>query len=107
MGKDLSVPFMLYVQGALNANSRFIIESWKSPVSNAENPSAAENGARPEKPKPTQLRETRDSAEETRTKLDVSKLFSVRLYSFVLANFNIADILPKKRHENSKTENLN
>jgi len=55
MGKDLSVFFMLYVQGALNANSRFTFESWKSPVSNAENPGAAENGAEPEKPKQTQL----------------------------------------------------
>jgi hypothetical protein len=73
MGKDLSVSFMLYVQGAMNANSRFIIESRKSPVSNAENPGAAKNGAKPEKPKPTQLRETRDSAAETRPKLDVGK----------------------------------
>jgi hypothetical protein len=72
MGKDLSVSLMLYVQGALNANSRFIIESRKSPFSNAEDPGAAENGAKPKKPKPTQLRETRDSAAETGTKLDVS-----------------------------------
>jgi hypothetical protein len=76
MGKDLSVGFMLYVQGALNANSRFTFESRKSPFSNAENPSAAENGAKPEKPKPTQLRETRDSATETWPKLDVGKVFS-------------------------------
>jgi len=55
MGKDLSVTFMLYLQGALNANSRFTIEGWKSQVSNAENPGTAENGAKPEKPKPTQL----------------------------------------------------
>jgi hypothetical protein len=46
---------MLYLQGALNANSRFIIEGWKSPVSNAENPGPAEKSAEPEKPKPTQL----------------------------------------------------
>jgi hypothetical protein len=71
-GKGLSVSFRLYLQGALNANSRFIIESWKSPISNAENPGAAENGAKPEKPKQTQLRETRDSAAETGPKLDVS-----------------------------------
>ena len=63
---------MLYLQGALNANSRFTIKSRKSPVSNPENPSAAENGAKPEKPKQTQLRETRDSATETGPKLDVS-----------------------------------
>jgi hypothetical protein len=73
MGKDLSVSFMLYVQGALNANPRFVIESRKGQVSNAENPSAAKNGAKPEKPKQTQLRETCDSAAETRPKLDVGK----------------------------------
>jgi hypothetical protein len=71
MGKDLSVSLMLYVQGALSANSRFIIESWKSQVSNAENPGAAKHRAKPKKPKPTQLRETRDSATETGSKLDV------------------------------------
>jgi hypothetical protein len=58
-----------------NANSRFTFESWKSQVSNAENPSAAKKGAKPEKPKPTQLRETRDSAAETGPKLDVGKPF--------------------------------
>jgi hypothetical protein len=63
---------MLYVQGALNANSRFIIQSWKSPLSNAENPGDAKNSAKPKKPKQTQLRETRDSAAETWAKLDVS-----------------------------------
>jgi len=66
---------MLYLQGALNANSRFIIEGWKSQVSNAENPGSAKNGAKPEKPKPTQLRETRDSATETGPKLDVENPF--------------------------------
>ena len=72
MGKDLSVTFMLYEQGALNANSRFIIESWKSSLSNAENPGDTKNIAKPKKPKQTQLRETRDSAKETWAKLDVS-----------------------------------
>jgi hypothetical protein len=84
MGKDISVSFMLYVQGALNANSRFTIESRKSPVSNAENPSAAKNGAEPEKPKPTQLRETRDSATETGPKLDVGKAFSTLSFVYCL-----------------------
>ena len=63
---------MLSVQGVLDANSRFTIEGWKSPLSNAENPGDAENSAKPEKPKQTQLRETRGSAEESRAKLDVS-----------------------------------
>jgi len=49
-GKDLSVTVMLNVQGALNANSRKFIESWKSKVSNSENPGNAENSAKPEKP---------------------------------------------------------
>jgi hypothetical protein len=81
MGKDLSVTFMLYLQGALNANSRFVIEGWKSPVSNAENPGAAKNGAKPEKPKQTQLRETRDSSAKTGSKLDVRKaLFTVSFF---------------------------
>ncbi len=63
---------MLYLQGALNANSRFIIQSGKSPISNAENPGYTKNIAKPKKPKQTQLRETRNSAEETGPKLDVS-----------------------------------
>jgi len=62
--------------GRFNANSRFTFESWKSPVSNTENPGAAEKSAEPEKPKQTQLRETRDSAAETGPKLDVSTVFS-------------------------------
>ena len=84
MGKDLSVSFMLYVQGALNANSRFTIESWKSQVSNAENPGAAQNGAEPKKPKPTQLRETCDSAAEAWPKLDVGKTIFLHLASFAV-----------------------
>jgi len=72
MGKDLSVTIKFYVQGVLNANSRKFIESWKSPLSNAENPGDAKNIAKPKKPKQTQLRETRDSAKETWAKLDVS-----------------------------------
>jgi hypothetical protein len=72
MGKDLSVTIKLYVQGVLNANSRKLIESWKSPLSNAQNPGDAKNSAKPKKPKQTQLRETRDSAEESGPKLDVS-----------------------------------
>ncbi len=72
---------MLYVQGALNANSRKLIESWKSPLSNAENPGDAKNSAKPKNPKQTQLRETCDSAEESRAKLDVSvKLFFSLLF---------------------------
>jgi hypothetical protein len=71
-GKDLSATIMLYQQGALNANSRFTIESRKSPLSNAENPGATKNSAKPKKPKQTQLRETRDSATEIWAKLDVS-----------------------------------
>ena len=71
-GKDLSVTVMLNVQGALNANSRKFIESWKSPLSNAQNPGDAKNSAKPKKPKQTQLRETRDSATESGPKLDVS-----------------------------------
>ena len=71
-GKDLSVTVMLYVQGAINANSRKFIESWKSKISNAENPGDPKNIAKPKKPKQTQLRETCDSAAESRPKLDVS-----------------------------------
>jgi len=67
------VTFLLYVQGALNANSRKFIESWKSPLSNAQNPGDAENSAKPKKPKQTQLRETRGSAEESWAKLDVAQ----------------------------------
>jgi len=50
-GKDLSGTILLYVQGALNANSRKLIESWKSKVSNAQNRSDAKNIAQPKKPK--------------------------------------------------------
>jgi hypothetical protein len=53
MGKDLSVTIMLYVKGALNANSRFVIKSWKSPLSNTQNPGNAKNSAKPKKPKQT------------------------------------------------------
>jgi hypothetical protein len=71
-GKDLSVTILLYVQGALNANSRKFIESWESKVSNAQNPGDGKNIAEPKKPKQTELRETSDSATESRPKLDVS-----------------------------------
>jgi len=60
------------VQGALDANSRFTFKSWKSQISNAKNPGAAKNSAKPKKPKQTKLRKTRRSAEETGPKLDVS-----------------------------------
>jgi len=60
------------VQGALDANSRFTFKSWKSQISNAKNPGATENSAKPKKPKQTQLRKTRNSTEETGPKLDVS-----------------------------------
>jgi hypothetical protein len=63
---------MLMVQGALDANSRFTLKSWKSSLSNAQNPGAAKNKPKPEKSKQTQLRETRSSAEETGPKLDVN-----------------------------------
>jgi hypothetical protein len=76
---------MLYVQGALNANSRFTFKSWKSQVSNAENPSAAKNSAKPKKPKQTQLRETYDSATESRPKLGLENFFHVML-SLLLIN---------------------
>jgi hypothetical protein len=69
-GKDLSETTMLNLQGAINANSRKFIESWKSPLSNTKNPGNAKNSAKPKKPKQTQLRETCDSAKETRAKLD-------------------------------------
>jgi hypothetical protein len=65
---------MLYVHGALNANSRKFIESWKSPLSNAKNRGARKNSAKPKKPKQTQLREKDYPAKESRTKLDVAKL---------------------------------
>jgi hypothetical protein len=55
MGKDLSETIMLNLQGALNANSRKFIESWKSQVSNTQNPGNAKNSAKPKKPKQTQL----------------------------------------------------
>jgi len=87
-GKDLSVTVMLNVQGALNANSRKLIESWKSKVSNAENPGDTKNRAKPKKQNPTQLRETRDSAAESRSKLDVGiktkPVFSIHKNSFAL-----------------------
>ncbi|HMK94589.1 MAG TPA: hypothetical protein VK536_04220 [Candidatus Limnocylindrales bacterium] len=70
---------MLYLHGVLNANSRFIIQGWKSPFSNAENPGAAKNGAEPEKAKQAQLRETCDSTAETRSKLDVKQVVFVQL----------------------------
>ena len=68
------------------ANSRKLIESWKSPLSNAENPGYAQNRAKPKKPKQTQLRETHDSAAESRTKLDVSvkRIFSIKLNFLIL-----------------------
>jgi hypothetical protein len=56
----------------LSANTRFIIQSWKSQVSDAENPSYKENQAKPEDSKQTQLRKTHDSATETWPKLDVN-----------------------------------
>ena len=71
-GKDLSVTVMLYQQGVINANSRKLIESWESPFSNAKNPGDAKNIAKPKKPKQTQLRKTRNSAEETRAKLGIA-----------------------------------
>jgi hypothetical protein len=55
MGKDLSETIMLNLQGALNANSRKFIESWKSQVSNTQNSGNAKNSAKPKKPKQTQL----------------------------------------------------
>jgi hypothetical protein len=60
------------VQGALIANSRFTLKGWKSPLSNAQNPGATKNIAKSKKPKQTQLRKTCNSAEETRSKLDVT-----------------------------------
>jgi hypothetical protein len=63
---------MLNLQGIINANSRKFIQSWKSPLSNAKNPGDSKNSAKPKKPKQTQLRKTRGSAEEARAKLDVS-----------------------------------
>jgi hypothetical protein len=62
---------MFYVHGALNANSRKLIKSWKSKVSNAENHGTGKNSAKPKKQKQTQLRETDYPAKESRTKLDV------------------------------------
>jgi hypothetical protein len=46
---------MLYQQGGINANSRKLVESWKSPFSNAKNPGNAKNGAKPKKPKQAKL----------------------------------------------------
>jgi hypothetical protein len=66
---------MLNLQGALNANSRKFIESWKSSLSNAKNPGNAKNSAKPKKPKQTQLRKTRDSAAESWAKLDAINPF--------------------------------
>ena len=80
---------MLYVQGALNANSRIFIESWKSPLSNAQNPGDAKNSAKPKKPKQTQLRKTRDSATESRPKLDVSAR-SKTVFQVLNIHFNVS-----------------
>jgi hypothetical protein len=52
-----------------HANTRFIIQSWKSPNANPENPAYGKNQAEPKDQKQTQLRKTRDSAEKTWSKL--------------------------------------
>jgi hypothetical protein len=54
------------------ANTRFIIQSWKSPNANPENPAYRENQAKPKDEKQTQLRKTRASAEKARAKLAIS-----------------------------------
>jgi hypothetical protein len=55
-----------------NANSRFAIQSWKSPRANAENPGAGKNQGKSQKQNQTQLRETRGSATEAWAELDVA-----------------------------------
>jgi hypothetical protein len=87
---------MLNLQGVLNANSRFTLKSWESQVSNAENPGAAKKGAKPKKPKQTQLRETRDSAAETRPKLDVGKTIFSNLASFAVCKMFVGVMLNNK-----------
>jgi hypothetical protein len=63
---------MLYLQtGALNANTRLAIQSWKSQIANTENPGYAKNQAQPQDQKQTKLRETRDSSEKAWAKLDI------------------------------------
>jgi hypothetical protein len=54
-GKDLSVSFMIYWQGNLNANSRKFIKSWESKVSNSKNRGYSKNIAKPKKQNQTQL----------------------------------------------------
>jgi len=56
----------------LHANSRKLIKSWKSPLSNAENPGSAKNSSQPKEQNKAQLRETGRPAAESRAKLDVS-----------------------------------
>jgi hypothetical protein len=71
-GKGLRVTIILYLrQVHLSANTRCVVQSWKSQVSDTENPSYRENQAKPKEQKQTQLRETRDSAEKAWPKLDV------------------------------------
>jgi hypothetical protein len=65
---------MLYQRKVQNhANTRLTFESWKSQVTDAENPGNAQKSAKPKDEKQTQLRETRHSAEKTRPKLDVTR----------------------------------
>jgi len=88
---------MLYLKQVQNhANSRFIVQSWKSQVADTENPSSGKNKAQSQESKQTQLRETRDSAAEAWPKLDVTSLnqtlffisFSNKFYNILLGNEN-------------------
>ena len=63
---------MLYLQtGAMNANTRFAIQSWKSQIANTKNPGHAKNQTQPQNQKQTKLRETSNSAKKTRAKLAI------------------------------------
>jgi hypothetical protein len=73
MQKGLRVTIILYLrQVYTHANTRFAIQSWKSPNANTENPAYKKNQAKPKDQKQTQLRKTRDSAEKAWTKLAIN-----------------------------------
>jgi len=55
-----------------HANTRLTVQSWKSKIADAENPSPAKSQAQPKKPKQAKLRETRSSAEKAWAKLDLN-----------------------------------
>jgi len=58
----------------INANSRFTLKSWKSQITDSENPGPRENGAQPKEQDKTQLRKKSHAPSKARAKLDVTYL---------------------------------